>query len=41
MKIACRSFEGVAKFETLTDQFCMNEDIKISVNSGNVCYHSV
>jgi hypothetical protein len=44
MKVANRSFEGVAKFEylgtTLTDQNCMNEDIKIRINSGNACYQS-
>jgi hypothetical protein len=40
-----RSFEGVAKFTyfgtTLTDQNCMNEEIKSRLNSGNACYHSV
>jgi hypothetical protein len=45
IKTASRSFEGVAKFKyfgtTLTDQTCMNEDIKRRLNSGNACYHSV
>jgi hypothetical protein len=35
----------VAKFKylekTLTDQNCINEEIKSRLNSGNVCYHSV
>jgi hypothetical protein len=45
MKIANRSFGGVAKFKylgkTLTDQNCMQEDIKSRLNSENACYHSV
>jgi hypothetical protein len=45
IKIANRSFEVVAKFRylgtTLTDQICMNEEIKSRTNSGNVCCHSV
>jgi hypothetical protein len=40
-----RSFKGVAKFKyvgtTLTDQHCMQEEIKSRLNSGNACYHSV
>jgi hypothetical protein len=43
--IATRSFEGVAKFKyletTLTDQNCVNEEIKSRLNSGNACYRSV
>jgi hypothetical protein len=45
IKIANRSFEGVAEFKylvtTLTDQNCMQEEIKSRLNSGNGCYHSV
>jgi hypothetical protein len=44
MKTANRSFEGVAKFKylgtTLTDQNCMQEEIKSRLNS-NACYPSV
>jgi hypothetical protein len=45
LKIANRSFEGVAKFKYLgatpTDQNFMQEEIKSRLNSGNACYHSV
>jgi hypothetical protein len=44
-KIANRSFEAVAEFiylgTTLTDQNYIHEEIKIRLNSGNACYHSV
>jgi hypothetical protein len=45
IKIANRSFQGVAKFKylgtTLTDQNYMNEEIKRKLNSGNARYHSI
>jgi hypothetical protein len=45
IKIANRSFDDVAKFKylgtTITDQYCMQEEIKSRLNSGNTCYHSV
>jgi hypothetical protein len=43
IKIANRSFEGVTKFKylgtTLTDQTCIQEEIKSRLNSGDACYH--
>jgi hypothetical protein len=45
IKIANRSFDGGAKFKylgtTLTDQNCMQKEIKSRLNSGNACYRSV
>jgi hypothetical protein len=45
IKIANRSFEGVAKLKylraALTNQICMNEEIKSRLYLGNACCHSV
>jgi uncharacterized protein YhjY with autotransporter beta-barrel domain len=45
IKIGKKSFGDVADFKylgrTLTDQNCMNEEMKIRLNSGNACYRSV
>jgi hypothetical protein len=45
IKTVNRSFGGEAKFKylgtTLTDQNCIQEEIKCRLNSGNACYHSV
>jgi hypothetical protein len=45
IKIANRSFEDVAKFRylgtALTDQDCIQEDIKSRLNLGNACYNLV
>jgi hypothetical protein len=42
INVVNRSFEGMAKFRylgtTLTDQNCMQEEIKSRLNSGNACY---
>jgi hypothetical protein len=44
-EIANRSLEGVAEFKylgtALTDQNCMQEEIKSRLNSESACYHSV
>jgi hypothetical protein len=42
IKIANRFFEDVLKLKYLvTDQNCMQEEIKSRSNLGNACYHSV
>jgi hypothetical protein len=45
IRLANRSLESVAKLKslgtTLADQNCMQEEIKIRLNSGKACYHSV
>jgi hypothetical protein len=45
IRIVNKSFEDVTKFKylgkTLTDENCMQEEIKSRLNSRNGCYHSV
>jgi hypothetical protein len=45
IKIGSRCFENVAQFKylgtTVTNQNFIQKEIKRSLNSGNVCYHSV
>jgi hypothetical protein len=45
IRLAYKSFEKVAKFKylgaTLTDQNCIQEEIRSRLNSGNACYHAV
>jgi hypothetical protein len=45
IKIGNRSFENVSQFRylgtTVTNQHLIKEEIKMRLNSGNACYHSV
>jgi hypothetical protein len=43
IKIGSTSFESVLRYlvMTVTDQNYFQEEIKIRLNSGNACYHSV
>jgi hypothetical protein len=44
IRIDNESFENVEKFKyltTLTNQNDIHDEIKIRINSGNACYHSV
>jgi hypothetical protein len=45
INIKSRLFENVSQFKylgiTVTDQNLIQEEIKMRLNSGNTCYHSV
>jgi hypothetical protein len=41
IRIANESFENKFLGTTLTNQNYINDEIKIRLNSGNACYHSV